>query len=34
MSILNVANMGRFASDRAVTEYAEGIWGIAPLGTR
>jgi starch phosphorylase len=33
MSILNVANMGRFSSDRSVSEYAEGIWGIAPLGT-
>ncbi len=31
MSILNVANMGRFSSDRCVSEYAEGIWGIAPL---
>ena len=32
MSILNVANMGRFSSDRSVSEYAQGIWGIAPLG--
>jgi starch phosphorylase len=30
-SILNVAHMGRFSSDRSVTEYAEGIWGIRPL---
>ena len=27
-SIINVANMGKFSSDRAVREYAERIWGI------
>jgi starch phosphorylase len=27
-SILNVANMGKFSSDRAIAEYAKGIWGI------
>lgn len=27
-SILTVARMGKFASDRAVAEYAEEIWGI------
>ncbi len=34
MSVLNVANMGRFSSDRSVSDYAEGIWGISPLGKR
>ncbi|MBI5099703.1 MAG: glycogen/starch/alpha-glucan phosphorylase [Nitrospirae bacterium] len=27
-SILNVANMGRFSSDRTIMEYAREIWGI------
>lgn len=27
-SILNVANMGRFSSDRTIKEYAKEIWGI------
>jgi starch phosphorylase len=31
MSILNVARMGRFSSDRAVHEYAEHIWKIEPM---
>jgi starch phosphorylase len=31
MAILNVANMGRFSSDRSVQDYAEGVWGIARL---
>ena len=30
-SILNTARMGRFSSDRAVAEYAEGIWNIKPM---
>lgn len=30
-SILNTAGMGRFASDRAVLEYARKIWNIQPL---
>ena len=27
-SILTVARMGKFSSDRAVAEYAKEIWGI------
>jgi starch phosphorylase len=28
--IIQTANMGRFSSDRTITEYAEQIWGISP----
>jgi starch phosphorylase len=31
MSILNVANMGRFSSDRTIKQYAEDIWGVKPI---
>ena len=31
MSILNVARMGKFSSDRAVGEYCERIWKVAPM---
>jgi starch phosphorylase len=31
MSILNVANMGKFSSDRAIQEYADEIWGVKPI---
>ena len=31
MSILNVAGMGKFSSDRTTREYAEEIWGARPV---
>ena len=31
MAILNVANMGRFSSDRTIAEYAERIWNVEPV---
>ena len=38
MSILNVARMGNFSSDRAIREYCRDIWHVEPqpiaLGTR
>jgi starch phosphorylase len=30
-SVLNVAGMGPFSSDRAVREYARDIWGVTPI---
>ncbi|MCR4290924.1 MAG: glycogen/starch/alpha-glucan phosphorylase [Candidatus Scalindua sp.] len=30
-SILNVANMGKFSSDRTIDEYARDIWDIKPI---
>ncbi len=31
MSILNVARMGKFSSDRTIAQYAEEIWDVQPL---
>lgn len=31
MSILNVARMGKFSSDRAVEEYCKDIWNVDPV---
>jgi glucan phosphorylase len=29
-SLLNIARMGKFSSDRTISEYARDIWGIKP----
>jgi len=31
MSILNVARMGKFSSDRAIREYCQEIWNVEPV---
>lgn len=31
MSIMNVANMGYFSSDRTIQEYADDIWDVPPV---
>lgn len=30
-SILNVANMGKFSTDRTIRQYADEIWGLKPV---
>ena len=30
-SILNVARMGKFSTDRTISEYAKDIWGVVPV---
>jgi starch phosphorylase len=30
MSILNVAGMGPFSTDRTTRQYADEIWGVRP----
>jgi glycogen phosphorylase len=31
MSIRNVAQMGKFSTDRTIREYADEIWGVTPV---
>lgn len=31
MSILNVANMGKFSTDRAIQQYTDEIWNVKPI---
>ena len=31
MSVLNVARVGKFSSDRAIWEYCEKIWQVKPV---
>jgi len=30
-AVLNVAHMGKFSSDRTISEYAERIWNVKPV---
>lgn len=30
MCIMNIANMGKFSTDRTIAEYAENVWGVKP----
>jgi starch phosphorylase len=31
MSVLSVARIGKFSSDRAIREYCEKIWQVRPV---
>ena len=31
MSLINIANAGRFAADRSIQDYAQTIWGATPV---
>lgn len=33
MSLINIANAGRFSADRAIKEYAENIWHAKPISS-
>lgn len=30
MAIINIASVGKFSSDRAISEYATELWGVQP----
>ena len=34
MSLINIANAGRFSADRAIKDYAKNIWNICPVETK
>jgi starch phosphorylase len=34
MSIMNTANMGKFSTDRTISEYAKDIWGVKPVNIK
>jgi starch phosphorylase len=34
MSILNVARMGKFSSDRTIAEYCREIWRVEPVSVK